>query len=621
MAHGRSMGMGFDDGRGEPEGEGVGARDWTRTVAGLGFAFQPIVNCHTGACYGVEAFLRGVAGAGFEDVGALLDAAAAAGAIVAVEEAIHAKAIAGFKTIPGWKAMKLFLNADVRAISAPGYVQERLLGPNRIDIETVVLEVSEGRRPGAHSAPQETLRALREAAVRVALDDFGVGHSSLEQLYFVEPDFIKVNRFFIAGVAQDQKKKLFLSHIVTIAHLLGITVVAEGVESEHEFLACKETGCDLVQGYVIMRPTEHPKGIPDDFPCVAELARKERRQALAWDQRIVRDEMSRMEPLPIDTDMLSVFETFRTHRAMSFYPVVDHWGEPLGIVRDRDLKEHAYSMFGIERLVSSGERLTLPRFVVRCPIADVNSKAESVLRTFSANPSAECILLVDQRRYVGFLSARSLLRLMNEKSMAAARDQNPLTNLPGNSRVHSLLAAAAEDVASGYSVVWLDFDNFKPFNDKYGFRLGDRALLMFAEAIVRESIPFGAFVGHIGGDDFFALFKGGDHADHERAVLAATARFGRDVESLYDEADRVAGCIVAADRAGRERRFPLLSCSSAVVVLEAGRLAADHDGIVRLAAVVKKEAKEAGGFARATVGQGPAVPPRHRPKGPLASRS
>jgi len=193
----------------------------------------------------------------------------------------------------------------------------------------------------------------------------------------------------------------------------------------------------------------------------------------AWDQRIVRDEMSRMEPLPIDAGMLSVFEIFRTHRAVSFYPVVDdHWGEPLGIVRDRDLKEHAYSIFGIEHLVTSDERLTLPRFVVRCPIADVNSKAEAVLRTFSAEPSAECIILVDQRRYVGFLSSSSLLRLMNEMSMAAARDQNPLTNLPGNSRVHDVLAAAAEDSATAYSVFWLDFDNFKPYNDKYGlFRM------------------------------------------------------------------------------------------------------------------------------------------------------
>lgn len=573
------------------------AVDWAVLASSLSFAFQPIVNCHTGACYGVEAFLRGAPEAGFDDVESLFDAASAAGCVVEIEEAVHSRAVEAFKTIPGWRGMKLFLNADIRVLESPGYVSERLLARNGISRESVVLEVSEGRRPGAQGAGLDVLRRLREENVKIALDDFGVGYSSLEQLYFTEPDLIKINRFFIAGVSQDQKKKLFLSHIVTIAHLLGITVIAEGVETDREFWVCKETGCDLVQGYLVQRPCDDPEEILPFYPEIAELARQERRQAMSWDQRIVRDEMSRMEPLPIDADMLTVFEVFRTHKAMTFYPIVDNWGEPLGIVRDRDLKEYAYSLYGIEKIVTSSMPLSLPQFIARCPIADVNAKADEILRIFSANPAAECILLVDHRRYVGFLSGRSLLRIMNERTLAAARDQNPLTNLPGNARIHDRLAEAVEAEGQASTLFWLDFDNFKPFNDKYGFRQGDRALVMFAEMLVKETAAHGAFVGHIGGDDFFALFQGADVEAASNLIRRIDDTFANDVESFYDEEDRLSGRIQALDRHGVHREFPLLSCSAAAVHLASDRAPATLDDLIQRTADIKKRAKAEGGFA------------------------
>jgi diguanylate cyclase (GGDEF)-like protein len=560
-------------------------------VDGLSFAFQPVVNSHTGACYGVETFVRGLESTPFSDAASLLDAAEGEGVIALVEAAMHIKASGLFRRIPGYSGLKLFLNSDIRAMRDAEDICLRLSSGMGLSMETLVLEISEGRRLGGSDGDLDTIRGLKENCIRLTLDDFGVGHSSLEQLYFTEPDFIKVNRFFIAGLAHDPKKKLFLSHIVMIAHLLGITVIAEGVETEAEFWICRELGCDLVQGYLIQHPTEDPEDIRTRYDEISDLAKRERRRAMAWDQRIVHDEMLRMEPLPMDAGMLSVFEVFRTHKALSFYPVVDSMGEPMGIVRDRDLKEFAYSIYGIERIVSSGMGRTLSRMVVRCPVADVNTKADAILRIFSANPNAECILLVNHRRYVGFLAAQSLLRIMNEKTLAAAKDQNPLTNLPGNNRIHDRISEILALCDQPFTLVWLDFDNFKPFNDKYGFRQGDRALLLFAELMTKEAFPFGAFIGHIGGDDFFLAWPGDCLDSVLGAVDRMRTKFAEDVLTFYDDADRQAGYLQAEDRHGELRRFPMLDCSAAVLHLEAGRPSLGMDAVVGTIADVKKAAK------------------------------
>jgi len=148
------------------------------------------------------------------------------------------------------------------------------------------------------------------------------------------------------------------------------------------------------------------------------------------------------------------------------------------------------------------------------------------------------------------------------------------------------------DTAEEYTFAYFDFDYFKPFNDRYGFRTGDRAILMFSE-IMRRTLRSACFLGHIGGDDFFAGFRGADPEAALAAVAQAQRQFAHEMTSLYDAEARAAGSIMGADRSGNTRSFPLMRVSAAVVRVPADRGIRSTDEVVQLMTALKKDAKQA----------------------------
>jgi len=285
-----------------------------------------------------------------------------------------------------------------------------------------------------------------------------------------------------------------------------------------------------------------------------------------------------------------VFERLRSDTNQTFVPIVDLMGQPLGIIREANIKNYAYSPFGKDLISNKGLGRKLRDFIVRCPIAEVHMSVENIMAIYSGEEEAEGIMLVEQMRYVGFLSARSIIRVINEKNLAQARDQNPLSKLPGNALINQFVNDSLSLSDESFVYAYVDFDNFKPFNDKYGFRLGDRAILLFAE-LMRKSIDQQHFLGHIGGDDFFIGFVGIGLAEAEGHITDLLTVFRSDAESFYDAEAREAGFITAADREGNLKQFPLLSASTALVEAPVGRPSATVDDISALIALLKKPAK------------------------------
>jgi len=167
--------------------------------------------------------------------------------------------------------------------------------------------------------------------------------------------------------------------------------------------------------------------------------------------------------------------------------------------------------------------------------------------------------------------------------------RNPLTGMPGN----VLLQAELErQLAQNhqFSLLWIDLDNFKAFNDAYGFARGDRAIHMLAHVIseiaVRED-----FVGHVGGDDFAIIHFGGEP---ENLCKRLIERFDEQVRSLYDQVDLERGYLRGIDRHGVARQFGLLSLSIAVVSTNTRRFnSVDH--MSQVAAELKHAAKHISG--------------------------
>lgn len=566
---------------------------WNEIIATLDIAFQPVVNIHTGACYGYEALLRNTEEAGFEGIADFFDRCHALGILADVEMVLREKAVAKFITLEHHRQVKLFLNLDNRSLGIDDALARRtgeMLNSYGLDESTVVFEISERHPLGAPERATSTLAPCKQANFRIAIDDFGTSFSGLQMLYFAEPDFLKIDRFFVSDIANDSKKKLFLGQIVNIAHMLGVVVLAEGVETEREYFTCKDIGCDLIQGFMVQRPTRDVGLLLPRYPEVESLARRERR-ALVSDQKLIGDQATFVPPIPLDASMETVFERFRADKSLTFFPVVDESGEPVGIVREKELKDYTYSLYGKALISNKAYGRKLKDFVVRCPMADINTKAENILQAYSAVENSEGIIIVDGMKYVGFLSAHSLLRVINEKNLAAARDQNPLTKLPGNNVIHEYVSETLGAVECAAVLAYFDFDNFKPFNDKYGFRLGDRAILLFAESLARALPRDTCFAGHVGGDDFFAGFRAVEFEDAMEMCREIVEGFRRDVESFYDDDTRRAGHILGNDRLGNPVRFPLMTVSAAVVQLPAGRPVHSVDEVSELIAHLKKEAK------------------------------
>ncbi len=567
---------------------------WLRDLRdNIDFAFQPIVNIHTGACYGVEALLRGYEGLGFDKIPDVFDYAHNNGMLHQTELALKEMSISKFAKLGMGQFVRLFINLDNRVLDSADYrpgQTGRILKKHGLSLRSICLEISERHELASGGNTSKVLEQYSERPFKLALDDFGTGYAGLKVLYDYHPDFIKIDRYFINDIHIDEKKKLFLSNIVSLAHVLGITVVAEGVETEREFLTCREIGCDLLQGYFVQKPVVDLNKINSNYSQIGTLNSRDRR-AIGDDREIIDEQIKNLPALKFNAPMDEVFDMFRANKHLTFFPVIDENSEPLGLVCEKDLKYYTYSMYGKELILNTAYSKTLMDFVSTCPVADIRMGAEKIIEIFSLSKNPDGIIISDSFRYVGFLSASSLLRVINEKNLTYARDQNPLSKLPGNNVISDYVARSLEDMDRSMSMVYFDFDNFKPFNDYYGYRQGDRAIVLFSELLRKELEGRENFLGHVGGDDFFAGVEGCSFEETEERVVKLKELFAHDVESFYDAKAREDGGIRTKNRNGRQAFFNMLTVSAAVIHIPAGRQPCSLDELSRLIAQVKKQSK------------------------------
>ena len=188
----------------------------------------------------------------------------------------------------------------------------------------------------------------------------------------------------------------------------------------------------------------------------------------------------------------------------------------------------------------------------------------------------------------------SIEEVLTRIELALARagrvaDNNPLTKLPGNSSILKAIQTMLEQ-KEARSVAYVDIDNFKPYNDKYGFSRGDEVIRMVSRIlvnVVQEQAGTRGFVGHIGGDDFVFMTPTEKTEDVCSEILT---NFSALIPLFLDDEDIEAGCFRATDRQGNLRSFPLTSLSIAVVPCEPGRY--HHYGeVASSAAALKKKVK------------------------------
>lgn len=199
------------------------------------------------------------------------------------------------------------------------------------------------------------------------------------------------------------------------------------------------------------------------------------------------------------------------------------------------------------------------------PVIVVSSKGEKEHRLKILQESIEYFIKKPVDEQYLYHTVKNLNRLLSTN-----RRISPLTGLPGNVQIHAELKKRIMKKES-FCVLYLDLDNFKAYNDVYGFLKGDEIIGFTAETIIRcihESGMENTFVGHIGGDDFVALIPG---IVCEKLCQNIIAQFDNDVVKYFTENDLEKGYIEVANRKGIIEQFPLTSLSIGVVVADENR--------------------------------------------------
>lgn len=560
----------------------------------LDIAFQPIVDIHSGTLFGAEALLRGTDTLGFESIESFFDHLYEDNTLYTFDLALREKVIKKFCTIGSHETIKLFYNLDNRLFGMSDFSKgntSRILKRYGLDQKSMVFELSEHNEIVNIDEFTRLMSHYAHEGFCVAIDDFGIGQSGFKMLYHATPNIIKIDRFFLSNIDSDPKKKLLARNMVQLSTLMGCRVIAEGVETEAEFLVCKEIGCHLVQGYFVARPTCDCSQLRLQYADINAIALLEKRTP--GDQTIVRKRCEALETVSISDSMELVIEKFKSDQELSLIPVIDKQGSPVGIVHEHRLKAIIYSQFGRSLMQNNSSNFSvLETYIEHIPVVDVTMPLETIVELYSLSQNAPGVLVIESSKYIGYLSAREMIEAVHERNLIRARDQNPLSRLPGNFMISEHISHSFE---SGEKSIfcYFDFDHFKPYNDHYGFRSGDRVIVLFAE-LMHKIFLNKYFIGHIGGDDFFAgaIIKDDTMFDEFCAsVRKLIYQFGQDVRQFYSMEDRVRGCIVAQDRDGTAREFKLLSVSAVIVYKSVNSSINSAEQLQKIFAVEKKNAK------------------------------
>lgn len=175
------------------------------------------------------------------------------------------------------------------------------------------------------------------------------------------------------------------------------------------------------------------------------------------------------------------------------------------------------------------------------------------------------------------------------------RGANPLTGLQGNLAIQAEITHRIEK-NEFFAAIYADIDNFKAFNDMYGFAQGDAAIQLTADIITEKVRTLGGeddFIGHIGGDDFIAITEPNCA---EVICSGVVSEFDSRIRELYTKEDLEAGYIFTSSRTGENMKFPIMSISLAIVTNEYHSFYS-HLQVAEVAAELKKKAKTIPGSA------------------------
>jgi diguanylate cyclase (GGDEF)-like protein len=554
--------------------------------------FQPIVDLYLGDVYGWEVLSR--AKPRFSSPEQMFSLAESLGLLWDLERACRTAALHSIaEQASGREHCTYFINVSPRVFSDSrfrrGFTLETLQALG-IDQDQIVIEITESNKVQDYGLLEEVSRHYTSQGFRIALDDFGAGHSSLLTLVACSPHFIKLDRAIVAGIDADLYKQKLVRSIVSFAASVETRLVAEGVETVRELTTLVRLGIRYAQGFLLASSAPVPAAPdPSVRSTVRDVAARYHYPRSVPDTSITSIVMRppTFEGGSLCCEDLDVF--FRQSPAVDHVVVLDG-----GRVRGLVTKHHFYTVVG----GPFGYQLYQKKHVEELARGDTLTVQEgmgiTVLgRLAMSRRQAELydpVLVEDASgHFLGTITMKQLLTQSIDLELQIATNANPLTGLPGNALIQTWLQGYLEEAP--FSVVYGDLDRFKEYNDCYGFPQGDEMIKLAARILKHHAGELNgeANLGHIGGDDFLLIM---DSLVEPRVLEAICRDFDEQKKALFQREDLEKGRYRSVDRRGRRVDVPLVTLSLAVVTSENVPQRPFSGQVGQVAASLKKKVKE-----------------------------
>jgi len=553
--------------------------------------FQPIISLRDGSVLGHEALSRITCESEIKNPDMLFTIAGEYNRLWDLELLCRTTALeAAYKfMIPPYNK-KLFINVNPNIMHDETYKKgftKAFLEQYEITPNNVIFEITERNVITDMTGFKATIDHYRSQDFKIAIDDAGAGYSGLNLISDVNPNYIKLDMKLIRNVDEDSLKYALVKGMVEFSKASNIHLIAEGIETFEELNTLVNLGVQYGQGYFIQKPDSEIKEISADVQQALKTINLKKNHTT---QSTISNLFIGNLCIPIGTvapnEMIpNVYEIFKCNPDCFGLCVVEN-DKALGIITQEKLAFQLSGHYGFALNQNKPISKIMDRNYLSVDYKTPVSLVSSLAMSRQNDKLYDFIVVIEEDKYVGVVTIKDLLKKTTELEISAAKHQNPLTGLPGNLLIEQKLNHIVSN-GSPYSVAYIDIDNFKAYNDVYGFENGDLVIKLLAD-ILRFNISETHFVGHIGGDDFVVVFN--NHVT-DYYFKDVKRQFELEVLAFYNQKDIENGFITTTNRRGEIERFPLIALT-VVVANNAMRDYRDVFELTELLAGLKKAGKQ-----------------------------
>lgn len=527
--------------------------------------YQPIITLHNGEIIGYEALSRGPEGSELYSPLAMIQLAEKEGCLWELEMLFRKKAIESAAQL--LSNHLLFVNVDPNILHEQSYTKgftKKYLVDHHVNPRHIVFEITEHTAIKDYETFTEIINHYRSQDYKIAIDDVGSGYSGLKTLTEIHPEYVKIDMDLIRDINADAFKQAIIKSLVYMAKETNIKLIAEGVETKEELETLIKLDVYAAQGYYLHRPAPIAvNSLPDIRDLILQLNR-DIVDAFSFDAayfcvgKIANTQRTYSKDLSSGA-IKDIFE----HNDMDSICLVNKDKYPEGLMMKNQLNSKLADRYGFDLYYQK----CICHLMDTTPlVVDYYTPVTKVLNlAMQRNKSKlfDDIIVTQCSLYYGMTTVYDLIRNSTEYEKLYAKQQNPLTALPGNTIIRQLMEQYINN-NEVVGVMYIDIDHFKAYNDVYGFEKGDLVIKSTANLIVDviKQSSHKHFVGHIGGDDFFALIKG-TADDVAQISQTICLEFDRLLPQFFSHEDLAKGHYLSNDRYNKQVLYPLNSISIA----------------------------------------------------------